>query len=141
MEATSPGALWADRTGKRTYTGHNARGAQVLIGPDDAEGVFSPGELLKISLAACNLMSADWPLSRRLGRDFRASVGVETEKVEDENRYGSGRVEIVLDLSELDEQGRADLEEVVRRAVERGCTVGRTLEAGMPHTLSVTDAR
>lgn len=134
----SRAALWAERTGARTYTGLNARGAEVAIGPDDAEGVFSPGELMKLGLAACNLMSADTVIARRLGAGFDAVVAIETEKVRQENRYGSAAVEILLDLTSLDQQGRADLQDVVRRAVERGCTVGRTLDVGLPHTLALT---
>ncbi|HLS13515.1 MAG TPA: OsmC family protein [Beutenbergiaceae bacterium] len=131
-------ALWAERTGDRTYTGRSSSGATVAIGPDGTEGAFSPGDLLRIALAACNLMSADRPIARRLGADFTGSVGVQTRKVPDENRYGDAQVEIVLDLRDLDEQARGDLRKVINNAVERGCTVGRTLEAGMPQQLSVT---
>ena len=44
--------LLVQRTGPRRYTGHSSRGAQVLIGSEDVDGVFTPGELLKIALAA-----------------------------------------------------------------------------------------
>ena len=130
--------LWAERTGERTYTGHSSSGAEVAIGPDDTPGTFTPGDLMRLALAACNLMSADKVIARRLGDEFTGSVGVQTKKVDGQNRYGSGEVEIVLDLRELDAQAREDLERVITKAVERGCTVGRTLDAGMPHTLSIT---
>ncbi|MFT4127771.1 MAG: OsmC family peroxiredoxin, partial [Gordonia sp. (in: high G+C Gram-positive bacteria)] len=68
--------LWVQRTGTRRYTGLSSRGAQVLIGSEDVEGVFTPGELLKIALAACTGMSSDRPLSRRLGDDYDATVRV-----------------------------------------------------------------
>ena len=64
--------LWVERTGSRRYTGYSSRGAQVLVGSEDVEGVFTPGELLKIALAACSGMSTDQPLSRRLGDDYKA---------------------------------------------------------------------
>ena len=38
--------LWVQRTGNRRYTGQSSRGAQVLIGSEDVDGVFTPGELL-----------------------------------------------------------------------------------------------
>ena len=68
--------LWVERTGTRRYTGRSSRGAEVLVGSEDVEGVFTPGELLKIALAACTGMSSDRPLSRRLGDDYDATIRV-----------------------------------------------------------------
>ena len=65
--------LWVERTGMRRYTGHSSRGAEVLVGSEDVDGVFTPGELLKIALAACSGMSSDHPLARRLGDDYQAT--------------------------------------------------------------------
>ena len=58
--------LWVERTGVRRYTGRSTRGAQVLVGNEDVEGVFTPGELMKIALAACSGMASDAPLQHRL---------------------------------------------------------------------------
>jgi uncharacterized OsmC-like protein len=66
--------LWAERTGVRRYTCRSSRGAEVLVGSEDVEGVFTPGELMKIALAACTGMSSDHPLARRLGDDYAATV-------------------------------------------------------------------
>ncbi|MGV7750415.1 OsmC family protein, partial [Mycobacterium kansasii] len=68
--------LWVERTGVRRYTGRSSRGAEVLVGSADVEGVFTPGELLKIALAACSGMSTDHVLARRLGEDYDATVRV-----------------------------------------------------------------
>lgn len=59
--------LWVERTGTRRYIGRSTRGAQVLVGSEDVDGVFTPGELLKIALAACSGMASDQPLARRPG--------------------------------------------------------------------------
>jgi uncharacterized OsmC-like protein len=56
--------LWVERTGVRRYTGRSTRGAEVLVGNEDVEGVFTPGELMKIALAA-----AAPPTRRRLQGD------------------------------------------------------------------------
>jgi acylphosphatase len=64
--------LWVERTGVRRYTGRSTRGAEVLIGSEDVDGVFTPGELLKIALAACSGMSSDHSLRSRLGDDYEA---------------------------------------------------------------------
>ncbi len=123
------------RTGTRRYVATNSRGAQVQIGGAETEGVFTPGELLAIALGACHVMSADLPLVRRLGEDFSATAAVHRTKLAAENRYTAADVEMVLGPEAA---GRlADLEPVVRRAVERGCTVGRTLESGLADSLTI----
>jgi len=43
--------LWVERTGVRRYTGRSSRGAEVLVGNEDVEGVFTPGELMPDQLA------------------------------------------------------------------------------------------
>lgn len=138
-ETVSPArALWAERQGGPEYIAYNGRGAEVRIGRGDAEGVFSPGELLKIALAACTALSTDHVLRSRLGEGFPAVVGVSSTGVEGENRYGHLDVELVLDLAELDEDKRAKLTERVVRTSSRQCTVGRTLKAGATYDVDVT---
>lgn len=122
--------LWVERTGTRRYTGHSSRGAQVLIGSEDVEGVFTPGELLKIALAACSGMSSDQPLARRLGDDYRAVVRVSGDADRDEEVYPLLSETLELDLSGLSEDDRERLLLVVTRAVDLVCTVGRTLKSG-----------
>lgn len=62
-------------------------GAQVLVGSEDVDGVFTPGELLKIALAACSGMASDQPLARRLGDDYQAVVKVSGAADRDQERY------------------------------------------------------
>lgn len=131
-------ALWAERAGPATYTGRNGRGAEVRIGRGDAEGVFSPGELLQLALAACSVLSADHALRSRLGDDFPAVVGVSATKVDGENRYGHLDAELVVDLAALAEEKQEKLRERVHAISERQCTVGRTLAAGATHELVIT---
>ncbi|MCV7384066.1 OsmC family protein [Mycolicibacter longobardus] len=122
--------LWVERTGTRRYTGHSSRGAQVLVGSEDVDGVFTPGELLKIALAACSGMSSDAPLARRLGDDYAATIQVSGAADREQERYPLLAETLELDLSSLDEVDRERLLTVVRRAVEQVCTVGRTLGSG-----------
>ncbi|MBM7414977.1 MULTISPECIES: OsmC family protein [Nocardiaceae] len=122
--------LWVDRTGTRRYTGKSSRGAEVLIGSEDVEGVFTPGELLKIALAACTGMSSDRPLARRLGDDYDATVRVSGVADRDEERYPRLEEVLTVDLSALDPEARERLLTVVTKAVDKVCTVGRTLKAG-----------
>ncbi len=122
--------LTVERTGTRRYTGRSSRGAEVLIGSEDVPGVFTPGELLKIALAACTAMSSDRPLSRRLGDDYDATVRVSGDADRDNEWYPAIQETLELDLSELEPDARERLLVVVERAVDRVCTVGRTVKRG-----------
>jgi uncharacterized OsmC-like protein len=129
--------LWVERTGVRRYTGRSSRGAEVLIGSEDVEGVFTPGELLKIALAACTGMSSDRPLARRLGDDYDATVRVSGTADRENEVYPVLEEILEVDLSELDEDAAARLLVVVERAIDAVCTVGRTIKAGARVDLSI----
>jgi uncharacterized OsmC-like protein len=131
--------LWVERNGARRYTGHSSRGAQVLIGSEDVEGVFTPGELLKIALAACSGMSSDLPLARRLGDDYQATVRVSGPADREQERYPLLQETLEIDLSGFSDDEKARVLTVVERAVDQVCTVGRTLKSGTTITFEVAD--
>jgi uncharacterized OsmC-like protein len=131
--------LWVERTGVRRYTGHSSRGAQVLVGSEDVDGVFTPGELMKIALAACSGMSSDQPLARRLGDDYQATVRVSGAADREQERYPLLEETLQVDLSGLDDVEKARVLTVVQRAVDQVCTVGRTLKSGTKVTFEVVD--
>lgn len=134
---TETNSIWAERTGTRQYLGRNARGAEVRVGMGPGE--FSPGELLKIALATCNTLSADHRLAKALGEDFEANVICATLKNDEEERYSDMDVQIVTDLSGLTPEQLATLTKRVEGAIERGCTVGHTLEKGAGIRLHLLD--
>jgi uncharacterized OsmC-like protein len=131
--------LWVERTGTRRYTGHSSRGAEVLVGSEDVEGVFTPGELMKIALAACSGMSSDQPLARRLGDDYEAVVRVSGDADRDNEIYPLLQETLELDLSGVADEDKERLFMVVNRAVDLVCTVGRTLKAGTTVNFEVSD--
>ncbi|NUS42124.1 MAG: OsmC family protein [Mycobacteriaceae bacterium] len=128
--------LWVERIGTRRYVGRSSRGAEVQIGSDSVDGVFTPGELLKIALAGCTGLSSDMTLASRLGDSFDATVRVSGAADRENERYPELNEVLELDLSELDEAARERLLQRVQRAVDRVCTVGRTLKAGSKVTLT-----
>jgi uncharacterized OsmC-like protein len=132
--------LWVQRTGVRRYTGRSSRGAEVLVGSEDVDGVFTPGELMKIALAACSGMSSDQPLRRRLGDDYAATIRVSGVADREQERYPLLEEKLEVDLSGLSEQDRDRLLTVVERAIDQVCTVGRTLKSGTTVTLEVQDS-
>ena len=128
-----------ERTGTRRYTGYSSRGAQVLVGSEDVEGVFTPGELLKIALAACSGMSSDLPLARRLGDDYKAVIRVSGAADREQERYPLLEENMELDLSALADEEKERLLVVVSRAIDQVCTVGRTLKSGTTVDFEVSD--
>lgn len=122
--------LWVERNGTRTYTGFSGRGARVEIGPASAGAVFTPGELLKVALAACAGMSSDSAFARRLGDDYAVTIRVEDPKLMAEDRYPVLTEKFEIDLSVLDDADRERLLIIAQRSIDKTCTVGRTLKAG-----------
>src|ERR1700752_1794758 len=131
--------LWVERDGVRSYTGRSSRGAQVLIGNEDVDGVFTPGELMKIALAACSGMSSDAPLARRLGDDYRATVRVSGDADREQEVYPLLEEALEVDLSGLSDEEKQRVLIVVERAIDQVCTVGRTLKAGTKVNFQVVD--
>lgn len=132
--------LWVERTGVRRYTGRSSRGAEVLVGNEDVEGVFTPGELMKIALAACSGMASDAPLQRRLGDDYSTTIRVSGPADREQERYPLLEERMELDLSGLSADEVARVLTVVERAIDQVCTVGRTLKSGTKVTFEVSDA-
>ncbi|HNM86411.1 MAG: OsmC family protein [Mycobacterium sp.] len=133
--------LWVERTGARRYTGRSSRGAEVLIGGVDVDGVFSPGELMKIALAACSGMASDQPLARRLGDDYRTTISVTGAADRDNEVYPALSETLHIDLSGLSAEEAERVHTVVQRAIDSVCTVGRTLKSGTRVSLEIDDNR
>jgi uncharacterized OsmC-like protein len=131
--------LWVERTGTRRYTGHSSRGAQVLIGSEDVDGVFTPGELMKIALAACSGLSSDHPVAHRLGDEYQATIRVSGDADREQERYPLLEETLEIDLSGLSEEEKQRLVVVVNRAIDQVCTVGRTLKSGTKVSFEVAD--
>jgi uncharacterized OsmC-like protein len=130
-QRVGPGSVSARRTGTRTYEGRNERGDTVKIGPADAPGHFTPGELLKIALAGCAGMSSDRVISRRLGDDYEATVWAHGTSDPAEERYIAIDEEILLGLDELDPSELAKLSAVIRASIDRSCTIARSVKSSI----------
>lgn len=125
----------ATRKGKGTYIGRNENGASVRIG--HGEGEFTPGELLQLALGACQALSADHNLSHFLSDSFAAELTVQEDKNAAENRYDALAITLDVNRGQLPEDRQEKLEHRVAHAIERQCTVGRTLDHGVEHTFTL----
>lgn len=119
--------------GPHSFEATNDRGASVRIGRKDQPGSFSPVELLLAAAAGCAAVTAETLIGRRVGDGFTARA----DDVRPEGAHQLDEVPVTLDydLSALDEDQRAALETVVRRAVDQLCTVTRTLKKATPAPL------
>lgn len=133
----SPTPVRVHRIAPAKFAATNARGAEITIGRSQDGADFSPVELLMAALGACAGLSADHIVSRRLGDEAPIEVVVEATKDEEADRLTRASTRFSLDASSLSEADAATLMTLVRRAVERTCTVSRTVEPGMPVDLIV----
>lgn len=129
--------LVADRVGTRTYIARNERGAQVRIGSPGDPASFTPGELLKLAVSTCAALSADHTLASLLGDEFVAQARVVGVADEADERYTRIDATLVADMSALDPQRHEALKARAHKAIERQCTVGRTLAHGADYTAQV----
>lgn len=120
------------REGEHEFTGRNERGATVRLGRKGAPEAFSPVELLQIAVAGCAAVTAEELITRRTGPELRATVAA--DRHEGAAELDAVHVRFDVDLSELGADERATLVAAVNRAIERLCTVSRTLEKGVPVT-------
>ncbi|SDC58857.1 OsmC family protein [Actinokineospora iranica] len=116
------------RTGKHSFVACNDRGAEVRLGRVGQEGSFTPVELLLAAAAGCVAVTAEELVLRRIGESARFRVAGTDVRLPGEHELDGVRVDLDLDLSGLDEAGRAELLAVVNRAVDALCTVTRTLK-------------
>ena len=132
--------LEVQREGKHSFVGRNERGAEVHVGRAGAEGAFSPSELLQIAAAGCSAVTAEELITRRVGEDSKFRVAVSADRREGASELDAVHVAFDVDLSVLDEKQREALAGAVDRAIERLCTVRRTLTKGIPVTESFPGA-
>ena len=130
-------SLTAERTGPKTYTARNDRGAEVVMGSPGAEGCFTPVELLQAAVAGCTALSAEAQLAYSLGDDFEATATVEALLDSEENRIDELITRIDADMSGLAPERRDRLIASAERFIARLCTVKRTLEHGTENTTEV----
>lgn len=126
--------LEVQRDGQHSFVGRNERGAEVRLGRTGAEGAFSPAELLQIAAAGCSAVTAEELITRRVGEDAKFRVTVTAGRREGASELDAVHVAFDVDVSTLAADQREALAGAVDRAIERLCTVSRTLKKGIPVT-------
>ncbi|MFG1606775.1 OsmC family protein [Actinoplanes sp. NPDC049265] len=126
-----------ERVGTHTWIGRNERGAEVRIGTDEVAGAFSPGELLQLAVASCSTVTIEDMVVRRSGPDARVNATVDRDRAPGTHEYQRISVTLDVDLAGLDDTERGRVVKALRTAVERECTVSRTVEQGTPIDLEI----
>ena len=126
--------LEVQRDGQHSFVGRNDRGASVRLGRSGAAGAFSPAELLQIAAAGCSAVTAEELITRRVGEDAKFRVTVDADRREGASELDAVHVAFDVDVSTLAADQREALAGAVDRAIERLCTVSRTLKKGIPVT-------
>lgn len=133
MESAPP--ITINRTGTREFVAENAAGSQVSLG--NGPGQFTPGELLLIALAGCQVMSADATIAHAVADQFPGRAVVTRKKDEPGNRYTGIDVQYQVGAN-LSEAQVASLLRMAAKAVDRNCTVGRSIDHGLEHSLTIS---
>jgi uncharacterized OsmC-like protein len=129
--------LIVEWVGEHEFVGRNGRGATVRIGRAGRPGSFSPGELLQIATAGCTAVTVEELVTRRGGPEASLVATVGHERAPGTHEYQRLMVTLHADLSFLDEDTRARVIGAMRKAVQRECTVSRTVERGAPVDLTI----
>ncbi len=121
------------QVGKHEFVATNDRGASARVGRKGAEGSFTPVELLLAAAAGCAAVTAETLITRRVGEGVTARA--DDVRPADAHELDSVPVTLDYDVSALTEEQRAELDALVRRAIDQLCTVSRTLRKAPPTPL------
>jgi uncharacterized OsmC-like protein len=108
------------------FVARNDRGAEVLMGTGDEQGVFTPVELLLAALGGCNIVTVEPLTAQRGHRMVRLAMTVQAEKIET-SKLGPITITYDVELPEGDEKAAEVLRAVAQRVEEKYCTVSRAL--------------
>lgn len=129
--------LWVERNEDGSWDAFSEDGAHLKFGK--GPGLFSPGDLAKVALAACAALSSQFAIEHTLGEGKGAKIVVDAVNDPEENAYLRFSEQLVVDATDanLSDEDTAKLQERIRRHIDKGCTVSRTYERETPVSLSI----
>lgn len=128
-----------ERAGEHVFTARNTQGAEVRVGQVATHDTFTPGELLLAAIAGCSAVTSENLVVRRVGEDAALTVDADRDKdPADPHRFSDVRVELSAALESIaDEAERAKTVDALTRAINKYCTVSRSVTEGTPIHLDV----
>ena len=133
--------LWVERNKDGSWDAFSDDGAHIKFGKGRA--VFTPGDLMKISLAGCSALSSQFAIEHTLGDGKGARIVVDGTYDADSDAYINFNEQVVVDATDakLSEEDANKLKERVTRHIEKGCTVKHTYVQETPVRMDVTVRR
>jgi uncharacterized OsmC-like protein len=143
MTDNSLRSVTVERTRTGRFVATNVRGGTIAFGTasdPEAEGEFTPVELLLAAIAGCTAVDVDVATSRHAEPE-RFSIEVTGHKISDDlgNRLTDLKVSFSVSFPDGEgaDRARAILPRAVKTSHDRLCTVSRTVEIGTPVTATV----
>ncbi|KFF31695.1 OsmC family protein [Bifidobacterium bombi] len=129
--------LWVERNDDGSWDAYSDEGAHLKFGHED--GLFNPGDLMKIALAACGALSSQFAIENTLGKGKGAKIVVSGTYDDDDDAYTSFDEQLEVDASgaELSDQDVDKLKERIKRHIAKSCTVKHTYEQATPVRMDV----
>ena len=133
--------LWVERNKDGSWDAFSEDGAHLKFGK--GTGLFSPGDLAKVALAACGALSSEFAVEHALGEGKGAKIVVDGTYDADDDAYLGFDEHLSVDATDanLGDEDAAKLEERIRRHIDKSCTVKHTYERETPVHIDVTVRR
>ncbi|GGI14339.1 peroxiredoxin [Galliscardovia ingluviei] len=130
--------LWVERNKDGSWDARSEDGAHLKFGK--GKGLFSPGELSMIALAACAALTSQFAVESATGEGNGAKVTIEGRYDPNTDSYLDFSEQIIVDALEagLSPEDVAKLKERIRRHIDKACTVKHTYEQGAPCRMDIT---
>lgn len=126
--------LWVERNCDGTWQAHSSDNATIRIGK--GEGMFNPGDLIKVALAACGGLSSEAAVKRLLGDGAKVRIDVSGDYDSDNDRYNSFSETVSLEGEDskkpADDAEAAKVADRVSRHIAKDCTIAHTFRQATP---------
>lgn len=130
--------LWVERNKDGSWDARSDDGAHLKFGK--GPGLFSPGDLSKIALAACGALTSQFAIESALGEGKGAKITVDGTYDPSIDAYINFTEQIVVDAldADLSPEDIEKLKERIRRHIDKACTVKHTYEEKTPCRMDIT---
>lgn len=130
--------LWVERNKDGSWDAFSDEGAHIKFGK--GKGQFTPGDLMKVALAACSALSSTFAIEHVLGEGKGARIVVDGTYDADSDAYLNFNEQVVIDATDahLSDEDAEKLKERVTRHINKGCTVKHTYVQETPVRMDVT---
>ncbi|RBP97393.1 peroxiredoxin [Bifidobacterium aemilianum] len=130
--------VWVERNKDGSWDAFGDDGAHIKFG--HGQGLFDPGDLMKLALAGCAALSSQVAVESTLGEGKGATISVDGTYDDELKGFASFKEQIELDASSagLHNEDVEKFKERVQKHIERSCMVMHTYEHATPVSEEIT---